>query len=67
MKRKSKFNEELLLKQLVAASDSYKVSPNHDNFKKLIYWSIRHLPYFKTNDVEEKFTYISTIKNCLKK
>ena len=67
MKRKSKFNEELLLKQLVAASDSYKISPNHDNFKKLIYWSIRHLPYFKTNDVEEKFTYISTIKNCLKK
>ena len=67
MKRKSKFNEELLLKQLVAASDSYKVSPNHDNFKKLIYWSIRHLPYFKTNNVEEKFTYISCLKDCLKK
>ena len=67
MKRKSKFNEELLLKQLVAASDSYKVSPNHDNFKKLIYWSIRYLPHYENDNVEERFAYISCLKNCLKK
>lgn len=67
MKRKSKFNEELLFKQLVKASDSYKVSPNHENYKKLVYWSIRYLPHYENDNVEEKFTYISCLKNCLKK
>ena len=64
MKRKSIFTKKLILKQLIAASNSYKVSPNHENYKKLVYWSIRHLPYYKT---EERFAYISCLKNCLKK
>lgn len=67
MKRKSKFNEELLFKQLVAASDSYKVSLNHENYKKFVYWSIRYLPYCETDDIEEKFAYISIVKDCLRK
>ena len=67
MKRKSIFTKKLILKQFVAASDSYKVNPNHENYKKLVYWSIRHLPYYENDNVEEKFAYISCLKNCLKK
>lgn len=67
MKRKSKFNEELLFKQLTAVSNSYKVSPNHENYKKLVYWGIRYLPYCKNGNAEEKFAYISCLKDCLKK
>ena len=67
MERKSIFTKKLILKQLIAASDSYKVNPNHENYKKLVYWSIRHLPYYETNNAEEKFAYISCLKNCLKK
>ena len=67
MKRKSIFTKKLILKQLIAASDSFKVNPNHENYKKLVYWSIRHLPYYENNNAEEKFAYISCLKNCLKK
>lgn len=67
MKRKLIFNEELLFKQLVAASDSYKVSPNHENYKKFVYWGIRYLPHCETDNAEEKFAYISIVKDCLKK
>lgn len=66
MKRKSLFNKELLFKQLAAASDSYKVNPNHDNFKKFAYWGIRYLPYYETDNVEEKFAYINIIEDYLK-
>ena len=67
MKNKSIFTKELIFKQLTVVIDSYKVNPNHENYKKLVYWSIRHLPYYENNNVEEKFAYISCLKNCLKK
>ena len=67
MKRKSIFTKKLILKQLIAASDSYKVNPNHENYKKLVYWSIRYLPHYENDNVEEKFAYISCLKDCLKK
>ena len=67
MKNKSIFTKKLITKQAIAATNDYQVNPSHENLKKMVYWNIRFLPYYENVNVEEKFAYISCLKNCLKK